>query len=828
MELKNYQKAVMHDLTAYLTQLNQDNDLFQAWNHYWDEKGIAVGLGGVPAYNNAISGVPHVCMKVPTGGGKTFMACAAVRRILSEMPEGKSKIVVWLVPSDSILLQTIKNLSDPEHPYRRRLNADFAGRVGIYTKEMLLTGQNFSPDTVREMLTVCILSYGSLRINSKKKDVRKIYQENGNLLRFAEYFKDDDVLLADTPDSALIQVLRHLSPIVIVDESHNAGSDLSVEMLNNLNPSFVLDLTATPRKNSNIISYVDARELKKENMVKLPVIVYNRNSRNRVIQDAIQMQGILEKQAMTEEQTSGRYIRPIVLFQAQPKTSTDSETFEKIKRLLLELNIPEEQIAIKTSKVDTLGKANLMQRDCPIRFIITVNALKEGWDCPFAYILASLANKTSKVDVEQILGRILRQPYAMKHASGLLNTSYVFTKKADCMKFILGRYGVYGAMEMLELNHIHVYDIDSPSMDPNLYYTFTDKHGVIKISVLKELFERDNMTQSFCITLSRATKKHDELADIYDPRYWTRALGGDFMSPTLDKGIPVLDSLESIYDLKTKASIRLPMEDKENVYCILRWMMREFNYLRVKDNLDISTKRPRMADEYLPSIYAMKISRGIYRISDKGKNVTFKDVTRVIDTAPTFILKNINSANLVDYVDLVNDNDAELALSYTYKGISGLGDQGNGSAVPLIYRSVHPSHLGGVDLDSSSASDPGLSGTICPMAQVSGDSFSDYKEPNGWKEYYDEMLNNLHSLHGIKETIEFQKKLGLNYDYVKEDMVQETIESYHRLIHAIIDLNGKKHFTWGAIITDKPIVILKGDDDGIGEVTTSNEDYNDE
>lgn len=431
MELKNYQKVVMRDLTAYLTQLNQDNDLFQAWNHYWDEKGIAVGLGGVPAYNNAISGVPHVCMKVPTGGGKTFMACAAVRRILSEMPEGKSKIVVWLVPSDSILLQTIKNLSDPEHPYRRRLNTDFAGRVGIYTKEMLLTGQNFSPDTVREMLTVCILSYGSLRINSKKKDVRKIYQENGNLLRFAEYFKDDDVLLADTPDSALIQVLRHLSPIVIVDESHNAGSDLSVEMLNNLNPSFVLDLTATPRKNSNIISYVDARELKKENMVKLPVIVYNRNSRNRVIQDAIQMQGILEKQAMTEEQTSGRYIRPIVLFQAQPKTSTDSETFEKIKRLLLELNIPEEQIAIKTSKVDTLGKANLMQRDCPIRFIITVNALKEGWDCPFAYILASLANKTSKVDVEQILGRILRQPYARKHASGLLNTSYVFTCSND-------------------------------------------------------------------------------------------------------------------------------------------------------------------------------------------------------------------------------------------------------------------------------------------------------------------------------------------------------------------------------------------------------------
>ncbi len=431
MELKNYQKAVMKDLTSYLTHLNDDNDLFKAWKHYWGEKNIAVGLGGVPAYNNAIAGVPHVCMKVPTGGGKTFMACAAVRRIFDEMPKEKPKVVVWLVPSDPILLQTTTNLTNPDHPYRQRLNADFAGRVGVYTKDMLLNGQNFSPDTVREMLTVCILSYGSLRIDSTKKDVRKVYQENGNLLRFAEYFKDDEALLADTPDTALIQVLRHLSPVVIVDESHNAGSDLSVEMLNNLNPSFVLDLTATPRRNSNIISYVDARELKKENMVKLPVIVYNRNSSKDVIEDAINLRNSLEQQAIIEEEAGGRYIRPIVLFQAQPKTSNDSETFEKIKKMLLDVGIPEEQIAIKTSKVDTLGKTDLMSRNCPIRYIITVDALKEGWDCPFAYVLASIANKTSRVSVEQILGRILRQPYARKHQCGHLNTSYVLSCSAN-------------------------------------------------------------------------------------------------------------------------------------------------------------------------------------------------------------------------------------------------------------------------------------------------------------------------------------------------------------------------------------------------------------
>lgn len=431
MELNGYQRQVMRDLTDYMNCVNRGVNLYSAWREYWFSKDIAVGLNGVPSYNNAIDRVPHICMKVPTGGGKTFMACASVRRIFDAMPINKPKVVVWLVPSDSILTQTIHTLSDVEHDYRRRLDQDFAGRVGVYTKDMLLNGQNFSPDTVREMLTVCIMSYSSLRINSKNREVRKVYQENGNLARFAEYYKDDDVLLADTPETALIQVLRHLEPIVIVDESHNAGSELSVEMLNNLNPSFVLDLTATPRKNSNIISYVDARDLKKEHMVKLPVVVYNRTSRQRVIQDAIQLRGSIEQVAIAAEQAGGAYIRPIVLFQAQPRTGEDSVTYDRIKSMLIEMGIPKEEIAIKTSVVDDIKGQDLMSRNCLIRYIITVNALKEGWDCPFAYILASLANRTSTVDVEQIVGRILRQPYAKLHSSPLLNTSYVLTNSAD-------------------------------------------------------------------------------------------------------------------------------------------------------------------------------------------------------------------------------------------------------------------------------------------------------------------------------------------------------------------------------------------------------------
>ena len=426
MELNSYQRKALRDLSAYLEALEAESNYAIAYRTHWQDQDIKVGLTPdcIPPYKDSIKGTPHVCFKVPTGGGKTFLACAAVKVILEAMPQGKNKVVVWLVPSNAILEQTIRNLSDPRHPYRQRLDRDFSGRVEVYTKEKLLGGQNFTPAVVQGQLSVCILSYDSIR--SKKKEGRKLYQENSQLAGFVKQFSVPETLVEGIDETALIQVLNQLCPVVIVDESHNAQSDLSLEMLCNLNPSFVLDLTATPKDNSNIISYVDARELKKENMVKLPVVVYNRHSKKDVIVDAIQLRGKLEAEAKAGQSSGGRYIRPIVLFQAQPKGTEEAATFEKLKEELTGAGIPKEQIAIKTSTINELKNYDLLSPHCPIRYIITVNALREGWDCSFAYILATLANRSSKIDVEQIVGRVLRQPYAQKHLPPL-NLSYVLT-----------------------------------------------------------------------------------------------------------------------------------------------------------------------------------------------------------------------------------------------------------------------------------------------------------------------------------------------------------------------------------------------------------------
>lgn len=426
MEMKNYQKDVIADLKKFLKLLRTNEDA-EAYRQLWEQKGVDVFSHSVLGnWHAPIPSAPMVCLKVPTGGGKTFIACNAIKPIFDELGSRKIKTVVWLVPSDAILQQTVKSLTNSKHPYRQKLDVDFGSRVCVLTKEESLGGQNFNISTVYNQLTILILSYDSFR--AKSKDQRRSYQENSNLTQLTEHLGPAGFTVKDADESALIQVINKMNPVVIVDESHHATTSLSIEMLRNFNPSFVLELTATPKETSNIISFVDATKLKKENMVKLPVILYNRLRVEDVVVNAIDLRNKLEELANDPETP---YLRPIVLIQAQPKTSNDSETFEKVKDNLIKVGIKESEIAIKTAEKDDLKGKDLLKPDCPIRYIITINALKEGWDCPFAYILASLANRSSKVEVEQLVGRVLRQPYAEKMPRAVHNMAYVLTSSQN-------------------------------------------------------------------------------------------------------------------------------------------------------------------------------------------------------------------------------------------------------------------------------------------------------------------------------------------------------------------------------------------------------------
>lgn len=428
MELKKYQRKVLGALREYAHLTVELGTGGAAYDRLLAEDGLIPGTGDIRRYVDDVNGAPKACIKVPTGGGKTYIAANALH-VLAEELGVTTQAVVWLVPRKEILRQTLRQLRDPSHPLRMAINRDFSHRVEVLDKEDGLAGRGLNGPSMEDQLTVFVLSYDSF----KNKDGRRAYAENSSLAALTSYQKaqGDAVDVEGADDTALITALAGMHPIIVVDESHHAKSKLSVEMLRNLNPRFVLELTATPSNKSNVIARVSAQELKAEEMVKLPVIVYRRDGKTEVVQDAIMLRRRLEQIAIANERQSGHYIRPIALLQAERKDADNAETFRKLKTKLVDAGIPEEHIAIRTGDVDELGDVDLMSRTCPIRYVITVEALAEGWDCPFAYVLATVANKSSRTSVEQLVGRVLRQPYAQHAAYGALNTSYVLTSSAD-------------------------------------------------------------------------------------------------------------------------------------------------------------------------------------------------------------------------------------------------------------------------------------------------------------------------------------------------------------------------------------------------------------
>ena len=309
----------------------------------------------------------------------------------------------------------------------------------------------------------------------------------------------------------------------------------------------------------------------------------------------------------------------------------------------------------------------------------------------------------------------------------------MFKKSLLLIKYIIAKMGYYKAMHFLHIQDVLMMkDISMIDCDQNYIFPVRDMYVVVN----RFLFNTNQIVQSFVYTVYTVINymKDVEFPEMFNQVTWVKALGAEFTSKDIDtiydKGVSILGSLEFIYDRLTMEDLKLHMEDKADVYRVLRWMMYEFNALRQKDNLDITTKKVRWA-EYLVSFYASKLAIGIYRISDKGNKADLGTIRKAIQIPPMYLINAITKCQLVNYKDCVNDLDSITALKYTYKGISGIGEKSN--AISSAYRSIHPSHLGRVDIDSSSNSDPGISGTICPLVTLHDGHFDEYEEPSTWE-----------------------------------------------------------------------------------------------
>jgi type III restriction enzyme len=434
LTLKKYQEDALAAVAAFLfdTRKKPLADAFRA--------AMAV-QGRADPYQPIFGDAPSACLRVPTGGGKTLLAAHAVAIAGKALLDTDAPVALWLTPSDAIRTQTLEGLSNAHHPYRQALGQHFGDRVLVCDLESL---QTISAQDVGKACIVVVATIQAFNVSdTAKRNVYSFFEE------LAPHFTDlppnatealEKVTAEDLQNQPFLTPadigrvkysvanwLHRQRPIVIVDEAHNSRTDRFFKSLGRLNPSGVIELTATPVAGNNVLYSVAAAELKAEQMIKLPIVLAEHpDGWQACLRDALLTRANLE----TVAQKEADYVRPIVLIQAEPKGG--DATVDVVRtHMIEELNTPEHQIAVATGTQKELDGINLFDPACPIRYVITVEALKEGWDCSFAYVLASLQSVKSAKDVEQLLGRVLRMPYAKTRQQEALNKAYAHIVAAN-------------------------------------------------------------------------------------------------------------------------------------------------------------------------------------------------------------------------------------------------------------------------------------------------------------------------------------------------------------------------------------------------------------
>ena len=413
MELKTYQQKTLDALEKFLTAAKSIGSA-SAFEQYRNAPSYPRAYSPLPGLDDA----PYICLRLPTGGGKTLLGACAIRVATEKFLGREYPLVLWLVPSDVIRHQTLKLLHDPKKFYRQKLDEAFKGQVNIFD---VTEFRQLRPQDLKQSLNIFVATFQSFRVTDREG--RKVYQSNEDLeacfrdIPWQEYFRAD----ATGDYKSFGNLIAHERPLMIVDEAHNNSTQLSLEYMTDLRPAAVIELTATPAREANVLYQVSAEELKTDSMIKLPIMLRESLSWEEAIDAAVQRRAALERSANRE----ASYVRPIVLFQAE--TRNGEANVDAVKEYLIEeAKVPENQIAIATGDRRELEGVNLSARDCPIRCVITVQALKEGWDCPFAYVFCSVAKVNSATSAEQFLGRVLRMPYATRRESPALNKAYAF------------------------------------------------------------------------------------------------------------------------------------------------------------------------------------------------------------------------------------------------------------------------------------------------------------------------------------------------------------------------------------------------------------------
>lgn len=523
--LKDYQENLLNVYSSYLFRCRDLKDPAAAFAESTKKSALGISQPYYPLPE--LEHVPYVCLRVPTGGGKTRIAGQSIKCVNEEFLTTEHSLVLWLVPSDPIREQTLYALKTQDELLYQDMR-DLFGAVNVLDINEALYMQ---PATLNTGNTIIVATMQSFKRDTA--DGLRVYRQNGALMSHFE-----DVSPEQKGDHSLVDVIRLRRPYIIVDEAHNQGTLLAVDTLKRFNPSCILELTATPDRAcqpSNVLRSVSAATLQAEDMLKLPLELAIHPEWRVSLTEAIARLRQLEKEAEQEKKLTGEVIQPVVMLIQAERIAKEKDTFtpEKVKQHLIDdFNIQPETIAIATGAVDELSGKKLGEPGYP-QFIITVDKLREGWDCPNAYILFSFRNTTSATAVEQVLGRVLRMPHVTRKQCEALNRSYVYVVSSELASTVQNLKDglVQSGFERLEAKDLIVthdndkqqQDLFAPSIDLTIplpecddVMLLPDEEAVASLpKVIREKIEISPETGILTVKNGATSKQLQQISEIF-------------------------------------------------------------------------------------------------------------------------------------------------------------------------------------------------------------------------------------------------------------------------------------------------------------------------
>ena len=312
-----------------------------------------------------------------------------------------------------------------------------------------------------------------------------------------------------------------------------------------------------------------------------------------------------------------------------------------------------------------------------------------------------------------------RGPKAKKQKNKFLNPMLILTAKM----------GIFDAINFFGMRDAITITQRVSEKKRSKYYYFPLDTLYIKVS--RKLFDENEMVQSVAGMLYYLSNTDNPVTweNIFDKEYWTCRVGiiGSAAAKERnlkafhEKGKTTMLMFERHLKEITIMNLRLPEGYKENIYCVLRWMIMDYDELKAKDNIDVNNKRIRKNEYIIDATLGRKISEMINSLISKLSDSRQNDIDALLELfnySSCIILNGMRNINdLIKSDDIVNDCNILYDLAYSTKGPEALGEKSTRNVV-LKMRDIHPSFIGVIDPNCTSNSDIGMSGSFVPFVKI--------------------------------------------------------------------------------------------------------------